>query len=60
MPPETPEAAAKELAADPRYDGEFTRLLNGAVAARTFGEFLDMDASLEQGNASLQNAGSPA
>ena len=56
----TPEAAAKELAADPRYDGEYTRLLNGAVAAKTFGEFLDMDASLEQGNASLQNAGTAA
>lgn len=49
-----PAVAARELAGDSRYDGEFTRLLNGAIAAKEFGEFVDMDTALEKGGEDQQ------
>ncbi|MDR1777640.1 MAG: HD domain-containing protein [Desulfovibrio sp.] len=40
--------AARELAADRRYDAETTKLLFSGLAAGDFGQFVDMDANLEK------------
>lgn len=40
--------AARELAADQRYDQEMTKLLVAAFAANSFGSLLDMDKNLEE------------
>lgn len=47
--------AAAELMADANYDPEFTKLLNSAILGKEFGELVDMDASLESGNADLKD-----